>query len=63
MFKETFKSPFWGSKTDAQRRLSEIRALHSEDKGWREDDAYLDERKNVNGVIEYRAVRVHHKVD
>ncbi|MBQ9313611.1 MAG: hypothetical protein IJ220_01200 [Clostridia bacterium] len=63
MFKETFRSNFWGTKTRAQEILCEIRALHSEEKGWHEDDAYLEERVSKNGTKEYRAVRVHHKED
>ena len=62
MFKETFKSPFWGTEKEAKQKLCEIRALHSEEKGWREDDAFLEKRV-VSGKEEYRAVRVHHKID
>ena len=61
MTKETFKSPFWGTKQHAEAVLCEIRALHSEEKGWHEDDAFIEERVNYLGEKEYRAVRTHHK--
>lgn len=57
MYKETFVSPFWkDTKEEAEAVLCEIRAHHPDEKGWHEDDSFIEEK---NG--KFRAVRIHHK--
>lgn len=62
MSKEIIKS-LWGTREEAEQKLCEIRAMYSEDKGFKEDDTFIEERENFMGEKQYRAVRTQHKED